>query len=357
MVKPKSFTLYTAFVVFWITAIFGFLYIPSLFKSFENKRSINVFMWSGVVDPKVLVDFEKESGIKVNVSYFEGNDELIVKVLATKGKGYDMIVPSDYAVTFFSQHGLLKKIDTTKLDFWSQIHPKFLNQWFDPKNEYSVPAEWYVLGLCINKKHFPNGLPEASLKTIFEPSGNYRIGAINDSKELAGLAVKYRYGIVRPIDQAETQEIKRLLINQKKYVEAYTDFRGDFLLESGNCSVVLVPISAIWKTLASNDSVVFLLPKEGTFLGLENYVILESSTKEDLVYQFMNYLFRLDIQKYNFQNRILLSTRSDADFVLEHPMLRECFEKIGTGEGSAQLFENLLTDEQVNDIWMAVKGL
>ncbi len=88
-----------------------------------------------------------------------------------------------------------------------------------------------------------------------------------------------------------------------------------FLLESGNCSVVLVPISAIWKTLASNDSVAFLLPKEGTFLGLENYVILESSTKEDMGYQFMNYFFRLDVQKYNFQNRILLSTRSDADFV------------------------------------------
>jgi len=282
---------------------------------------------------------------------------LIVKVLATKGKGYDMIVPSDYAVTFFTQHGLLKKIDTTKLDFWSQIHPKFLNQWFDPKNEYSVPAEWYVLGLGINKKHFPQGLPEASLKTIFEPSGNYRIGALNDSKELAGLAVKYRYGMVRPINQVETQEIKQLLMKQKSSVEAYTDFRGDFLLESGNCSVVLVPISAMWKTIVSNDSVGFLLPKEGTFLGLENYAILESSTKEDLVYQFMNYLFRLDVQKHNFQHRILLSTRKDADFVLEHPILRECFEKIGDQPGGAQLFEHLLTDEQVNDIWMAVKGL
>ena len=71
----------------------------------------------------------------------------------------------------------------------------------------------------------------------------------------------------------------------------------------------------------------------------------------------MNYLFRLDVQKHNFQHRILLSTRSDADFVLEHPILRECFEQIGTGEGGAQPFEHLLTDEQVNDIWMAVKGL
>jgi spermidine/putrescine transport system substrate-binding protein len=357
VVNSRSFTLHVAFVVFWIAAIFGFLYVPSLFRVFENNRSINVFMWSGVVDPKVLSDFEKETGIKVNVSYFEGNDELIVKVLATKGKGYDMIVPSDYAVAFFRQHGLLKKIDKTKLDFWSSIHPKFINHWFDPQNEYSVPAEWYVLGLGINKNHFPDGLPRASLKTIFEPSGKYRLGVLNDSKEFAGLAVKYRYGVLRSIDHAETNEIKNLLMKQKERVEAYTDFRGDFLLESGNCSVVLVPISAIWKTIVNNESVAFLLPEEGTFLGLENYAILEGSTKEELVYQFMNYLFRLDVQKYNFEHRILLSTRKDAHFVFEHPILRECFERIGSEPGGAQLFEHLLTDEQVNDIWMAVKGL
>lgn len=356
MVNSRSFTVHVLFVVFWIVAIFGFLYLPGVFRVFENKRSINVFMWSGVVDTKVLADFEKETGIKVHVSYFEGNDELIVKVLATKGKGYDMIVPSDYAVTFFRQNGLLKKIDKTKLDFFTSINPKFLNHSFDPGNEYSIPAEWYVLGLGINKKHFPQGLPEASLKTIFEPRGDYLIGALNDSKELAGLAVKYRYGQLRSITQEETEEIKKLLMRQKRYVEAYTDFRGDFLLESGNCSVVLVPISAIWKTIVNNDSVAFLLPREGTFLGLENYAVLASSTKEDLVYQFMNYLFRLDIQKHNFQHRILLSTRSDADFVVEHPILRECLEKVGTAEGGAQLFENMLTDDQVNDIWMAVKG-
>ncbi len=357
MVKSRSITGSIIFIVFWIGAVFGLLYLPSLFKMVESKRSINVFMWSGVVDTKMLTDFEKETGIKVNVSYFEGNDELIVKVLATKGRGYDMIVPSDWAVAFFVKQGLLKKLDKTKLDFFDQINPKFLQHWFDPHNDYSVPAEWYVLGLGINKNHFPHALPEASLKTIFEPTGTYRIGVINDAKELAGLAVKYRYGQLRSVQEEETEEIKKVLTHQKTFVEAYTDFRGDFLLESGNCSVVLVPISAIWKTVSRDDSVAFVLPQEGTFLGLENYAILESSKKEDLVYQFMNYLFRLEVQKHNFQNRIFLSTRKDAEFVLEHPILRECLEKIGTGYGEAQPFENVLTDNQVNDIWMAVKGL
>ncbi len=354
----KKITSSVGAILFWIAAIFGLLFIPIIFQSFENQRSINVFMWSGVVDTKVLSDFEKETGIHVNVSYFEGNDELIVKVLATKGKGYDMIVPSDYAVSFFSSHGLLKKLDHTKLDFLDKINPKFLQHWFDPENEYSVPAEWYVLGLAVNTHHFPHGLPKESWQTVFEPSPttSYRVGVLNDSRELAGLAIKYLYGELRPITREETKEIKHLLMRQKKRVEAYTDFRGDFLLESGNCSVVLVPLSAIWKTLTKDPSVAFLLPQEGTFLGLENYAILESSTKEDLVYQFMNYLFRLEVQKHNFEHKIFLSTRMDADFVTENPLLKKCLDVVDA-PGGAEPFENVLADEQINEIWMAVKGL
>ncbi len=360
MVTSKKITTSLGSILFWIVAIFGLLYLPLAFQVFENQRSINVFMWSGVVDTKVLADFEKETGIHVNVSYFEGNDELIVKVLATKGKGYDMIVPSDYAVSFFSKHGLLKKLDHTKLDFLDKIDPKFLHHWFDPENDYSVPAEWYVLGLAVNTKHFPQGLPKESWQTLFEPNPatSYRIGVLNDSRELAGLAIKYKYGELRSITREETTEIKHLLMKQKKRVEAYTDFRGDFLLESGNCSVVVVPISAIWKTLLKNTSVAFVLPQEGTFLGLENYAMLESCAKEDLVYQFMNYLFRLEVQKHNFEQKIFLSTRMDADFVTENPLLKKCLDLVNAPdqEGGAEVFENVLTDEQINEIWMAVKG-
>ncbi len=360
MVSSKQLTLFTGIVIFWIGAIFTVLYIPAVFQKFSSNRSINVFMWSGVIDTKIIAQFEKETGIKVHASYFEGNDELIVKVLATKGRGYDMLVPSDYAVSFFIKTGLLKKIDKTKLDFWAQLNPRFLNHSFDRENEYSIPAEWYVLGLGVNKDHFEGALPEASWKTIFDAKlyDQYYMGIINDIRELSNIAIKYSYGKVRPITDEETEHIKQLLITQKQKVEAYTDFRGDFLLESGNCSVVLVPISAIWKTLLKNPSVEFLLPQEGTLMGIENYVILENSTKQDLVYQFINYLFRLDVQRHNFEQKIFLSTRIDADFISENPILKQCLDAVNNpdGPGGAQPFENVLTDEQVNELCMAIKG-
>lgn len=360
MVTSKQAALFSGIILFWIAAIFTVLYIPAVFDKYSSGRSINVFMWSGVIDTKIISDFEKETGIKVHASYFEGNDELIVKVLATKGTGYDMVVPSDYAVSFFIKNDLLQNIDTSKLDFWDKINPRFLNHSFDPKNQYSIPAEWYVLGLGINKDHFPHGVPEASWSTLFDQRiySDYYIGVLNDIRELANIAIKYSYGRVRPIVSYEAEQIKQLLIQQKQKVEAYTDFRGDFLLESGNCSVVLVPISAVWRTLLKNSSIVFVLPKEGTLMGIENYVILKNSTKQDLVYQFINYLFRLDVQKHNFEHKIFLSTRMDADFVSENPILKQCLDAVNNPDGpcGAQPFENVLTDEQVNELCMAIKG-
>ena len=360
MVNSKKISYFFGALLFWVIVIFGVLYVPHFFKIFKSSRSINVFLWSGVIDTKIISDFTKQTGINVHVSYFQSNDELMVKVLATKGSGYDLIMPSDYAVTFFAHNGLLKKIDKTKLDFWDNINKKFLGHSFDPENNYSIPAEWYVLGIGVNTKHFNGALPEASWKTIFNPefSTKQRIGLLNDNREMACLAVKYLFGNLRPITKSETQEVKELLMHQKKWVEAYTDFRGDFLLESGNCSVVVVPISALWKMLIKDPTIAFLLPKEGTLLGIENYAILESSTKADLVYQFINYLFKLEVQKHNFHTRMSLSTRVDAEFIKEVPVLEKCLAAVNAShfEGAAQPFENVLTNDQVNELCMALKG-
>lgn len=346
-------------VIFWIGTIFAYLYTGQILKYFRSQKSINVFLWSGVIDPKLFKEFEKETGIHVNVSYYEGNEELLVKLLATKAKGYDMIVPSDYVVQFLVAHNLLQKIDRSKLDFYDKLNPKFLGHYFDPKNEYSIPAEWYIEGFGINTSHFEKGkLPEASWTSIFDPKKTPdHIGLFNDSREVIALATKYLYGEFRAINAHEVQEVKKLLQKQKEKVEAYTDFRGDFLLESGNCSLVTVANTFIWKMARDNPNIIFVVPKEGTALNLENYVIPAPSKKADLVYKLWNFLFRLEVQEHNFNYGSFLSTRKDADFMFEVETLKTSTQLIHPdATETAEIFENKLTDEQINEIWLGVKG-
>lgn len=342
-------------VIFWIGVIFSLLYVPLITRYFQ-KPALNVFMWSGVIAPETFKKFEKETGIKINVTYFGGNEELLVKLLATKSKGYDLIMPSDYVIQFLIAHDLLKKLDKNKLRFYSKLNPQFMGHYFDPTNDYSVPFDWYILGLAFNKQKITN--PQASWKTIFDPAVMPdTIGLINDPRELIGLAIFYHFGTLRMIKNSELPEIIQILQQQKQRVQAYTDFRGDFLLESGSCPLVLMGSNYIWKEMRFNQDLDFIIPQEGSFLNIENLVLPTGCQKEEQVYQLINFLFEPEIQQYNFEHANLCPTRSDAAYLFETPELKTVTSLIDPKrKQKMQLFYNVLSDEQVNTIWLAVKG-
>ena len=182
------------------------------------------------------------------------------------------------------------------------------------------------------------------------------MGLINDSRELAGLAIKYLYGKVRPLSDAEVTEVTALMVEQKQHVEAYTDLRGDFLLQAGNCSLVLVANSFIWRVLERDPSIEFIIPEDGIFLNIENFAIPAASDKADLTYKFINHLLRLDVQEHNFSTNAMLSVRKDATFMQQNPYLAPTLTFLAPDAPKPELFTNLLTDDQINTIWLSVKG-
>lgn len=343
---------------FWITLFFAFLCAPIVSQYFKHD-TLNVFTWAGMIDPVVFAQFEKETGLAVNVSYFGSNEELIAKLLATKARGYDLIIPSDYAVEFLIQHDLLHPIDTNKLACFKRIDPLFLGHYFDRKNEYSVPIEWYVLGCGINKKMYTHDSSALSWDSIFNPDKlqGERLGLINDSRELIGLAVLYLYKTFRPINEKEMYEVQELLRKQRYFAEAYTDFRGDFLLESGNASIVLMANSFALKSVQPGNDFDFVVPSEGTFLQLENCVIPRASHHVKEAHQLIDFLLRYDIQKHNYENATSLTTTVDADFLHKEPAIHKILDILHKlPRTKLCLFENFLTDDQVNTIWVSVKS-
>ena len=94
-------------------------------------------------------DFEKLTGIKVNYTLFASNEELYTK-LKSGGASYDLIVPSDYMIGKMIGEGMLLKLDFDNIPNYSHIDEKYKNTTFDPKNEYSVPMYWGVVGIIYN---------------------------------------------------------------------------------------------------------------------------------------------------------------------------------------------------------------
>lgn len=296
----RKFLIRTAVISFWLALIFSMVYWPKWEVLHFEPRSINVFAWGDILEPSVVADFERETGIKVYLNYYSSNEELLVKLKATRGEGYDLIIPSDYAVDLLIQDGLLKELDKKKIFFFPEINPLLLGHHYDPENRFSIPFEWEICGLGVDRVFFANKPLDPSWRAIFDPNTvHYKITMLNDPVETLLLGAFFLYGTVDSVDNEQLETLKQLLFTQKKWVEAYADFRGDYFLATKNCPVVVAFSSYIWRSMRKFDFIDFVVPKEGSFLSIENLSIPAASEKEDLVYEFINYLFRLEsIQRH-----------------------------------------------------------
>jgi len=273
-----------------------FLYGQQLIRQVYEEKSINILVWPTELDAEFLVDFEKDTGIKVYVNYIEMNEELFVKLRAYRGAGYDLVMPSDYAVQSLVNEGLLAKIDKSKLQFLDTIYPALLGHYFDPHNNYTIPFFWDIYGLGINKDYFEQGMPEVSWKLIFDPAQDYLVGMPADYREMIYIACKYLYGSIDNLAQPEHIEaIKELLCKQKEWVVAYTGLRMPFLLASHSIPVASASLTEIARLSYEHPEIIYEIPKEGTFGIIDSIAISQGSQKQEYVYAFLNYLYRPDV--------------------------------------------------------------
>ncbi len=345
-------------ILLWIGLIFGVLYWPKTEIPPFDERSINVFAWGDILDPMVIADFEHKTGIKVHLNYYASNEELIVKIKATGGEGYDLIVPSEYAVRILKKEGLLKELDHSQLHFLTSLNPSLLNLKFDPGNRYSVPFSWEIYGLGINANFFKNRPLDPSWKMIFDPAVvDYKVAMSNDPVQTIDFAAFYLFGPIKELNPEQLQQTVDLLIAQKKWVTAYADFRADYFLATNNCPVALSLSSYMIRAMRKFPFLSFVIPKEGTFVSVENISIPAASRKEQLTYQLVNYLYTAESAQAHFETYGLFPASANnlpdlANDLEKKAMLASCQEAFA----KSYIGVVLASQEKIRDAWVEIKS-
>lgn len=336
-------------IFFWLIIFVVFLSFSYVVQLFQPERSLNIFTWPLLIDVDYLKKFEHETGIKLHVSYFESNEELFSKLRTSKGAGYDLVIPSDYIIADLINDGLLKKIDHKQIRFWNEIDPKLLDRYFDPKNDYTVPYFWAVYGLGIDSRYFKGKLPEPTWGLIFDkkiaPPG---VVMIDLPREAVLIATSYLY---HDPEIAMTPEriaaVKQLLLNQKSWVDAYTETGIEHLLLSKSSPVAVAMGPDIMRIKRTHPYIDFVIPKEGSFVLIDSLAIPVKSTKDDLVYEFINYLFRPDVVEHHGKKYGLCSP-------IKKFQVKSELQFCPTDEQFAQLkfFRTVMPEKFLNQLWI-----
>ncbi len=78
-------------------------------------ETLKLLTWKGYAPQKLIDTFEKETGIKVEVT-FSNNEEMIAKLRATRGAGFDLAQPSqDRIASVQKKYKLYQAMDYSNL--------------------------------------------------------------------------------------------------------------------------------------------------------------------------------------------------------------------------------------------------
>ncbi len=270
--------------------IFAFALI--LISCGRNKNQVNVYIWSDYLPNDIIEKFERETGIKVNIDTYDSNEILLEKLLTGVSK-YDVVVPSDYMVQILIKQNLLLKIDKSKITNLKNINERFLNLEFDPGNEFSIPFFWGTTGFAYRRDKLGE-LPN-TWKVLFDEKYAGKILMLDDMRECFAVALKLMGHSINETDTTILLKAREILMSQKKLVKQYNSSGFDQAILSGDVWIAHGWSGQLVKIAETDTKIVYVLPKEGGTLWIDNLAIPKTAENIENAHIFINFLLKPEI--------------------------------------------------------------
>lgn len=324
-----------------------------------GSEQVVVYNWGEYIDPQVLTIFEEETGIEVIYEEYETNEIMYPKI-QSGAIAYDVVCPSDYMIQRMIENNLLAELNFDNVPNLKYIDKEYMEQskQFDPENKYSVPFTWGTVGILYNKTLVSE--PIDSWDVLWDKQYEKNILMQNSVRDAFAVALKYKGYSLNSKDLDELNEAKELLIEQKPLVQAYViDQVRDKMIANEAAIGVIYSGEAIVCQLENSD-LEYVIPKEGTNIWLDSWVIPKNAKNKENAEKFINFLCRPDIATLNFEYITYSTPNTAVRDMLEDETLKNstiAFPDISnyTGFETFQYLGDKFNDVY-NNLWREIKS-
>ena len=290
-------------------------------EDLSGTNQVIVYNWGEYLDPEVITLFEKETGINVVYEEFETNEIMYPKV-QSGAIAYDVVCPSDYMIQRMIENDLLAELNFDNIPNVKNIGQEYFKQsrQFDSENKYSVPYCWGTVGILYNKTMVDE--PIDSWSVLWDKKYIDNILMQDSVRDAFAVALKYKGHSLNSTDLDELEEAKELLIEQKPLVQAYViDQVRDKMIGNEAAIGVIYSGEAIYTQL-ENPNLEYVIPKEGSNVWIDSWVIPKNAKHKENAEAFINFLCRPDIAKMNFDYITYSTPNTAARELIEDPAIR-----------------------------------
>jgi spermidine/putrescine transport system substrate-binding protein len=266
-------------------------------QGYSGGNTLTVYNWGDYIDPAVIDEFEKQTGITVVYETFDSNEAMMTKI-QQGGTSYDVAVPSEYTIEKMKEEDLLLPIDHSKVPNLKNIDSRFMDLAFDPGNEYSVPYFWGTVGIVYNTKQI-DGIEFNSWEDLWNPALKNEIVLIDGAREIVGMGLNSLHYSLNDTDPERLQEAYDKLVSLKPNVRALLGDENKLLMASGEVSIGITWSGDASEIMAENEDLDYVVPEEGSNLWFDNMVIPKTAKNIDAAHEFINFMLDPKIAAQN----------------------------------------------------------
>jgi putrescine transport system substrate-binding protein len=271
----------------------------------DSGKALNLYIWSDYLAADTLSDFEKQTGIKVHVAYFDTNETLETKLLAGSS-GYDVVVPT---ASYFERQikaGVYLTLDKSKLPNLKNMDPQLMAKvaQHDPGNAHGIIYMWGTNGIGYNEKMVKELMPDAPLdswRMVFDPAvasklAKCGISVLDSPAEMMRAVYSYLGkdpNSQSPDDLVQAEAVLAKIrpyirnINSSEYIEALAN--GDLCIAVGYNGDVMQARDRAREANKGID-IKYVVPKEGSILWFDMLAIPKDAPDPDSAYAYLNYI-------------------------------------------------------------------
>ncbi len=274
-------------------------------------RVVNIYNWTDYIDPTVLRDFTKETGIKTRYDVFDSLETLEAKLFAGHS-GYDIVLPSNEpSFSRLIKAGALTTIDRAKVPNWKNLDPALMQriESSDAGNRHGAIYLWGSIGLGINPDRIKALAPDAPLDTwalLLDPARAKQIAPcgiimLDSAIDVIPSVLRYLGRDPSGATPDDLDAVLKTLMAIRPYIRDFASGGALEALATGQACLAMDysgdvdQAGARAREAGNGVTVTYVVPKEGAELGFDMLAIPSDAPHKEEALAFINFVLRPDI--------------------------------------------------------------
>lgn len=329
---------------------FGACTTPGNNPGVSDTETITIFTWATYFPDDILAEFTHQTGIKVNYVNFDSNEEMLMKLEASKGGDYDIVLASDYIIDIAAKQGLVGELDRSLIPNYSNIDPAFQSKFFDPDNKFAVPYAAGIPAIIYNPDLVDFEI--TGYEDLWNPKLVDSIVVPDDARNVIGITLKTLGESFNTTDPAVLAAAKEKLLQLKPNIRALDYSTPYNLMTSGETAVGYMFTSQVLTALESAPDLKVVYPKEGLGFGIDACFVPVNAPNRENAHKLLDFILDGERSARISEQVYYINCNTAAYEFIKNDALKAPSDLIAQGEFIMDVGE---ATEIYNDIWTDFK--